>query len=136
MAPLFVPGGPPNVIVLHAGDNDIARGRTGAQTYAALTAYVAAAHQQGWKLVISTELKRPDFPPQKEAELEAYNDRVRRNQASADAVVDLDAEPKFADSGYRSDPAVFSKDGIHPSDGGYALLANLLTPAVKRVAGR
>jgi lysophospholipase L1-like esterase len=136
VAPLFVPGGPPNVIVLHAGDNDIAHGRTGAQTYAAFTSYVAAAHMQGWKLVISTELKRFDFPPEKEAELEGYNDRVRRNQAGADAVVDLDTEPKFADAGYRNDPALFSKDRIHPSDGGYAVLADMLTQAVKRVAGR
>jgi len=136
VAPLFVPGGPPNVIVLHAGDNDVARGWSGAQIYAAFTSYVAAAHQQGWKVVISTELKRFDFLPQKEAELEGYNDRVRRNQAGADAVVDLDAEPKFADPAYRSDPAVFGKDRIHPSDGGYVLLADMLTPAVKRVAGR
>jgi lysophospholipase L1-like esterase len=136
VAPLFVPGGPPNVIVLHAGDNDIASGRTGAQTYAAFTAYVAAAHRQGWKVVISTELKRPDFSPQNEAELEGYNDRVRGNKAGADAVVDLDTEPKFADPAFRTDPAVFSKDKIHPSDGGYAVLADMLTPAVKRVGGR
>jgi lysophospholipase L1-like esterase len=136
VAPLFVPGGPPNVIVLHAGDNDIAHGGTATQAYAAFTHYVVLAHQQGWKVVISTELKRPDFSPQKEAELESYNDRVRRNQAGADAVVDLDTEPRFADAAYRSDPAVFSKDRVHPSDGGYAVLADMLTPAVKHVAGR
>ncbi len=136
VAPLFVPGGPPNVIVMHAGDNDIGRGGTGSQAYAAFTMYVAAAHRQGWKVVISTELKRPDFSPQKAAELAGYNDRVRRNKAGADAVVDLDTEPKFADPAYRNDPAVFSKDRVHPSDGGYVLLADMLTPAVKRVAGR
>nr|WP_294528226.1 SGNH/GDSL hydrolase family protein [uncultured Rhodopila sp.] len=136
VARLFVPGGEPNVIVFHAGDNDIALGNTAAGTYAAFTSYVAAAHAQGWKVVASTELRRFDFPAAKEAQLEAYNDRLRENKAHADAVVDLDAEPKFTDVVYRGDPAVFSKDRIHLSDGGYAVLAELLTPAVKRVAGR
>ena len=136
VAPLFVPAAGSNVIVFHAGDNDIARGRNAAQTYAAFTAYVAAAHQQGWKIVVSTELRRPDFPPPQEAELESYNDRLRRNDAGADAVVDLDAEPRMADLSYRADPEVFTPDRIHPSDGGYAVLAGLLAPAVRRVAGR
>ncbi|MEA2792562.1 MAG: hypothetical protein QOG73_4968, partial [Acetobacteraceae bacterium] len=36
---------------------------------------------------------------------------------------------------YRTDPALFTEDGVHPSDGGYSVLARLLAPAVKRVAG-
>ena len=131
-----MPGGEPNVIVFHAGDNDISLGNDAAHTYAVFTSYVALAHAQGWKVVVSTELRRFDFPAAKEAQLEAYNDRLRENKAHADAVVDLDAEPKFADVAYRNDPAVFSKDRIHPSDGGYAILADMLAPAVKRVAGR
>nr|WP_294513328.1 SGNH/GDSL hydrolase family protein [uncultured Rhodopila sp.] len=136
VARLFVPGGEPNVIVFHAGDNDINLGNNAAHTYAVFTSYVSLAHAQGWKVVVSTELKRFDFPAAKEAQLEAYNDRLRENKAHADAVVDLDAEPKFADVAYRSDPAVFSKDRVHLSDGGYAVLAELLAPAVKQVAGR
>jgi lysophospholipase L1-like esterase len=86
--------------------------------------------------VVSTELRRPDFSPAQEAQLEAYNDRLRANKAGADAVVDLDTEPKMAEIAYRTDPAVFSRDRIHLSDGGYAIMADLLAPAVKRVAGR
>lgn len=136
VARLFVPGGVPNVIVFHAGDNDIRLGNDAAHIYAVFTSYVSQAHAQGWKVVVSTELRRFDFPAAKEAQLEAYNDRLRENKAHADAVVDLDAEPKFTDPAYRADPAVFSKDRIHPSDGGYAIMAEMLAPAVKRVAGR
>ena len=136
VARLFVPGGEPNVIVFHGGDNDIRLGTDAAHTYAVFTSYVSLAHAQGWKVVVSTELRRFDFPAAKEAQLDAYNDRLRANKAHADAVVDLDAEPKFADVAYRGDPAVFSKDRIHPSDGGYAIMADLLAQAVKRVAGR
>jgi lysophospholipase L1-like esterase len=136
VARLFVPGGEPNVIVFHGGDNDIRLGNDAAHTYAVFTSYVSLAHAQGWRVVVSTELRRFDFPAAKEAQLEAYNDRLRENKARADAVVDLDAEPKFADAAYRGDPSVFSNDRVHPSDGGYAILAELLAPAVKRVAGR
>jgi lysophospholipase L1-like esterase len=136
VARLFVPGGEPNVIVFHAGDNDINLGNDAARTYAVFTSYVSLAHAQGWKVVVSTELRHPYFSAAKEAQLEAYNDRLRENKAHADAVVDLDTEPKFTDMAYRGDPAVFSKDRLHPSDGGYAVLAELVAPAVKRVAGR
>ncbi len=136
VAPLFVPCCGQNVIVFHGGDNEIALGRDVVGIYAAFAAYVNAAHQQGWKVVVSTGLKRPDFPPVKAAALEGYNERLRRNTAGADAVVDLDVEPKMVDLSYRTDPAVFTRDRIHPSDGGYAVLAELLAPAVKRVAGR
>jgi lysophospholipase L1-like esterase len=136
VAPLFDASATRNVIVFHAGDNDIAQGRDAAQTYAAFTAYVAAAHQQGWKIVVSTELRRGDFPPAASTALEQYNDRLRANAAGANAVVDFDADRRMTDMSYRDDPMVFSHDGVHPSDGGYAMLAGMLGPVVKRIAGR
>ncbi len=136
VAPLFMPDSRCNVIVFHAGDNDILQGRTAAQTYAALTAYVAAAHRQGWKIVTSTELLRPDFSPGQEAELRSYNRLLRANGAGADAVVNFSSDPRMVELDRRKDPRLFSPDGIHPSDGGYAVLAGMLTPAVKRVVER
>jgi lysophospholipase L1-like esterase len=135
VAPLFVADAPANVIVFHAGDNDIARGQGAAATYAAFTAYVAAAHRQGFRVVVSTELRRPDFSPPLEAALEDYNARLRGNAAGADAVVDFDADPRMADLTRRNDPGLFIHDHVHPADDGYAVLAALLLPAVRRVAG-
>lgn len=136
VAPLYNSATTRNVIVFHAGDNDINARRDAKQTYAALTAYVAAAHRQGWKVVVSTELRRPDFPPAKEQELEDYNKLLIQNAAGADAVVDLDRDTTLSDFAYRADPSFFSKDRIHPSNGGYGRIAALLTPAVRRVADR
>jgi lysophospholipase L1-like esterase len=135
VAPLFNPSSRHNVIAFHAGDNDIAQGRSADQTYVAFTAYVAKAHQQGWKVVVSTELRHVNFSELMEMKLEDYNNLLRRNQAGADAVVDLDAEPKFKEFSYRTNPALFTQDGVHPSDGGYALLAGMLAPPVRRIAG-
>jgi lysophospholipase L1-like esterase len=136
VAPLFDASTAYNVIVFHAGDNDVQHGRDAVQTYAALTAYVAAVHRQGWKIVVSTELRRPDFHPLQSTELDAYNDRLRRNEAGADAVVDFDTDVRMTTLSYRQDPTLFSSDGIHPAAGGYAVLAAMLVPAVKQVAGR
>jgi lysophospholipase L1-like esterase len=124
-----------NVIAFHAGDNDIAAGRSAAETYAAFTDYVAAAHRQGWRVVVSTELRRADFPPEAEDQLERYNALLRQNRAGAEAVVDLDTDAKLRDFAYRHDPRLFTPDGIHPNDGGYAVIAAMLAPAVRRVAG-
>jgi lysophospholipase L1-like esterase len=136
VAPLFDPAVRQNVIVFHAGDNDFVQGRDAALTYAAFTAYVAAAHRQGWKIVVSTELRRGDFGQVQEAELELYNDRLRQNRAGADAVVDFDADPRMTNMPERLDPALFTRDRVHPSDGGYLVLGGMLAPAVARVSGR
>jgi lysophospholipase L1-like esterase len=135
VAPLYDRSVRRNVIAFHAGDNDIAAGRSAAETYTAFSAYVAAAHRQGWRVVVSTELRRADFAPELEDQLERYNALLRQNQAGADAVVDLDADPKLRDFAYRKDPRLFTPDGIHPSEGGYAVIAAMLAPAVRRVSG-
>ncbi len=136
VVPLFDATTPHNVIVFHGGDNDVLQGRNAVQTYAAFTVYVAKAHQQGWKVVVSTEMPRKDFHPPQSAELEAYNNSLRRNQAGADAVVDFDTDSRMTDLSRRDDPALFSHDHLHPSEGGYTVLSGMLIPAVRRVIGR
>lgn len=131
VAPLFVPGAATDLIMFHAGDNDIAQHKSADETYAAFGRYVAEAHAQGWKVLVSTELQRVDFRPEQQAELAAYNKLVLANSGGADAVVDVDSDSRFADLSRRTDPEVFSKDRVHPSDGGYAVLARLLATAAR-----
>ena len=133
--PLYAPAAQRNIIIFHAGDNDIGQGRNADQTYAAFTQYVALAHRQGWRVVVSTEFHVPHFNAEREAQLEAYNTMLLRNQAGADAVVDMDADRRFLDLSYRSDPALF-RDPLHPSDAGLAIMLDRLAPAIRRVAGR
>lgn len=135
VAPLFVRSAACNVIAFHAGDNDINQGRDAEETYAVFRQYVARAHAQGWKLAVSTELPVPDFPPAKAEHLGAYNAMLLRNEAGADAVVDFTRDPRMTQPSYRRDPAWFA-DKVHPSDQGYAVLAALLAPAVRRLIDR
>lgn len=133
VAPLYMPAYVANIIVFHGGDDDIAQGRGATRTYAALTDYIGTAHRQGWKVIVSTGLRRHDFSTARQADLEAFNDRLRRNWAGADAVVDFGNDPRLADPEQRLNPELFAADGVHPSDGGYAVLASILVPAIKRL---
>ncbi len=133
VAPHFAPGARFNLIVFHAGDADISQGRDAAATYEAFTAYVAAAHHQGWKLVVSTELLRPDAPPARDAEFDAYNGRLLANRAGADVVVDLSAEPRLADPHDRAASGWYAPDHVHLNNAGYAIMTRLLATAVRRL---
>jgi lysophospholipase L1-like esterase len=132
VGPLYRPQAS-NVIVFHAGDNDMRLGQDDVATYRDFTDYVKLAHAQGWRVVVSTELKRYDFDPQRRAWLQAYNDRLRENKAGADAIVDLDTDARLLEPLGRVDPGLFSPDGIHPSNGGYAIIAAMLIPAILQV---
>ena len=136
VAPRFAPEAGRNVILFHAGDNDIGMGRDAAGTYEAFTAYVAGAHGQGWRVVVTTEFRRPDFSPAAEAQLEAYNRLLLENRAGADGVVDMDADPRFADLALRGDASVFKPDRIHLRPGGVGLMLDRVAPVLRVAAGR
>jgi lysophospholipase L1-like esterase len=122
-----------NLIVFHAGDNDIAQGRDSATAYAAFTAYVAAAHKQGWMVLVSTELPRPNFSAPREAYLEDYNKRLIANGAGADGVVDLSVERRLTDLRDRADSGYYVADKVHLNDAGYARLTQRLLDAARRL---
>ena len=83
---------------------------------------------------MSTELRRYDWREKQETQLEAYNDHLRRNRAHAEAVVDFDIDPRLLEPAQRRNPDLFTPDGVLPTDGGYAVLAALLVPAIQRIS--
>ena len=50
--------------------------------------------------------------------------------------MNLDTAPEFRDLAQGMNPSLFTEDGVHPSDGGYAVMAEILTPPVKHLTGR
>ena len=122
-----------NLIVFHAGDNDIARGSSARETYDSFTQYVRLAHGQGWKVVVSTEIPHLNFDHAKEAALEDYDRMLVGNEAGADAVVDLSRDPDLFDSARRHDSPLFSPDLVHPNDTGYQHLNGLLVQAIQKI---
>ncbi len=131
--PRYVAQAPFNLIVFHAGDNDIVLGRDAEATYQAFTAYVAAAHRQGWKVIVSTELPRPDLPATRQVELEHYNRFLIANHAGADKVVDLAETPRLVDPHDRVASGLYAPDSVHLNDAGYAEMVRLLLVAARTV---
>ena len=136
VAPLYDPKARYNVIAFHGGDNDIAGGRTAAQAYASLSRYVEIAHAQGWTVIVSTELARPDWDAAGHAALDEYNRLELRNQAGADAVIDYASAPGMSGLTGRETSGFYSADRIHPSARGYVLLATMLHGAMATLTSR
>ncbi len=132
VAPLFDAGARDNVIVFHAGDNDIAMGAEADETYRCLTHYVGRARRQGWIVVLSTELPRFDFTPVQQRELLRFNAMMLDNAAGADGVIDFAADPIMGGIENRADPRYYIADGIHPTGGGYAILAAATSRELRR----
>ncbi len=130
VAPVFDTAAASCVIFFHAGDNDIAQGGTAAEAYAALRGYVARAHAQGWAVVVSTEMQRFDFPPAWRGEIDAYNALLRADRAGADGLAEFGADPLMGGVEARADLARYTADGVHPTDGGYAVLARVAAAAL------
>ena len=135
VAPLYQSGLGTNIILFHAGDNDIAMGADAEATYRRLTSYVARAHDQGWVVVVSTEMQRFDFSPEQQRELLAYNAVMLENGANADGIVDFGNDPIMGGPENRGDPRLYTADRVHPTKGGYAILAEAASRELRRHLG-
>jgi lysophospholipase L1-like esterase len=130
----YLPGADSNVIVFHAGGNDIARlGGSADAAYRAFIGYVALAHSQGWKVLITTELPRPGFNASQAAEVESFNNQVLANFAKADSVVDLALDPKLNDLAGRSASGWYTAGNVHPNDLGYHEMVSQLAGGVRNL---
>ncbi len=136
VAPHHDPAAPFNIVLFHGGDNDIAAGRTAGQAADSLGRYVALAHAQGWTVIVSTELGRPDWSPSAQAALAEYNVLELRNAAGADLVIDYANASGMADPDARASGGLYNADGVHPGAAGYAVLADLLRQAIATVRSR
>jgi lysophospholipase L1-like esterase len=136
VAPRHVADAPFDVIVFHAGDNDVAQRDSAETIYRNFTAYVQRAHRDGWVVVVSTELPRMTFNAAQEHELEAYNRLLVENHAGADAVVNIAADHELNDPAMRRGSAFYSHDLTHPNDAGYERLNLMLIKAVVEVVSR
>jgi lysophospholipase L1-like esterase len=117
----------PSVLLIQQGTNDLNYGTNAELTYGAiLIPFVVYARRAGFYVVVDTLLPRADggWTAAKERERLAYNAMVRRNDAGADAINDLAADPVMGDT---VNPATspYYADALHPSLAGQQRLAVL-----------
>jgi lysophospholipase L1-like esterase len=128
----------PSVAVVVIGANDLTRLVPAEQAAAALGSAVRSLRGAGAEVVVAPAPDLsvlPHVPPALRELVRLGSRRLRQAQAAAvlaegGRVADGDVSAAFA-----ADPALFSRDRFHPSSAGYALIAELLTPAVQAAAG-
>ena len=127
----------PRVVVILAGTNDIA-GNTGPSTLEMIEDNLASmceiARANGIRVVLSSVLPVHDYPWKRGLEpapkIIALNIWIRR-YAESNSHVYLDYHSAMADS-LGGLPPELARDGVHPTEAGYRLMAPLLEAAIAR----
>ena len=123
----------PRLIVLYAGDNDLAAGRTPRQVYADYRAFVALVRRRLPKTRVVFVAVKPSIARWNiVGQIRAANALVRRYAARDPrhlAYVDVFTPMLGADG--RPRPELFIDDGLHMTPAGYALWTSILRPYVR-----
>ena len=131
----------PAVVVILAGTNDIA-GNTGPSTLEMiqdnLMAMTEIAKQHGIRVVLSSVLPAFDYPWKPGLEpapkIIALNAWMKRYAADVgETYLDYHAAMADARGGL---PATLSRDGVHPNEEGYRMMAPLAEAAIMRALAR
>ncbi len=128
-----IANGNKDVLVLFGGTNDLwqqahsSNAATNARsTHSFLTDYVADRKAAGWDYIFIATL--PPMRPSIQGVSE-LNSLIRGDLAGADALIDLGAEPRFANP---FDPAYKDPDGVHFVDGGADIISfDHFAPAIR-----
>ncbi len=111
----------PATIVLYAGDNDVAAGRTADQVLADFKAYCRAVHADLPKCRILFIAIKPSVARWKQIEeQEKANALVKKECGTDPRLGYIDIAPLMLGSDEKPDPKLFVKDGLHMSAAGYA----------------
>jgi lysophospholipase L1-like esterase len=126
----------PRVVVILAGTNDIA-GNTGPATLEMIQDNLASmteiARANGIRVILSSTLPVYDYPWRPGLEpapkIIALNRWLREYAASREGVYYLDYHSAMADE-RQGLPATLAADGVHPTEAGYRIMADLVERAI------
>lgn len=118
-----------SVVVGWAGTNDLAAGTSGATAAAALATWCTARRSAGAdKIVIMDCIARGNLTAPQQTERLAFNAALAANGSPTwDTLVKLSLDSRLSNS---ADTTYYNADTIHLTDAGYAVVANLVAPAV------
>jgi lysophospholipase L1-like esterase len=123
----------PKLIVMYAGDNDIAEGHTSQQVIDDFKAFVARVRRDlplvaiAW-LSIKPSIARAAMWPQ----MRAANDGIARWARTQKDVTFVDVAAKMLDAHGQPRPELLREDGLHMLPAGYAIWIDALKPVLER----
>lgn len=123
----------PKAVVVYAGDNDIAAGRTPEQLGADFKAFVAAVRAGAPDCRILYIPVKPSIARWAKFDVQkAANARVKAVCDADKKLAYVDIVPTMLGADGKPDPDLFVKDGLHMSPAGYARWAPLVAAALAR----
>lgn len=132
-APRIVTKYEPKIVVLYAGDNDLASGKSPQQVAADFDAFVQVVHNKLPETKIIYIAIKPSVARWKLIDkVRAANTLIAERCAKDDKrLVFLDIQPLMYGENGEPDPQLFVKDGLHLSDEGYRRWSEKLKPYLK-----
>lgn len=119
----------PRVVVLYAGDNDIAAGKSPEQVAADYRAFVQRVHAALPAARIVYLAIKPSLARWKLVDkMRRANGLIRAAAREDRRLVFVDVDPPMLDANGKPRPELFKPDGLHLNDEGYKLWAELLRP--------
>ena len=122
----------PKLIVLYAGDNDLAEGRTVDQVFEDYKSFVALVHRSlpNTKIVF-VSIKPSESRWNLVGEMRSANEMIRRFTVTDTRLEYVDVFNPMLGADGRPRPELFRPDKLHMTADGYALWRSILTPVVK-----
>ena len=126
----------PKVVVLYAGDNDLAAGKTPAQVFASFKEFVAKVHAALPETRIAFIAIKPCparvkmLPQAKETNQLIWNYIAGKDQQNKLTFIDIFPPSLTQDGRPRAD--LYLSDGLHPNATGYELWATLVKPVLDK----
>lgn len=117
-----------NVVVCWEGTNSIWFGANATTTYNDIVSYCTGRRAAGFKVVVCNILPRTPFDGTQEGYRTTVNSNIASNWATfADARVDVAGDSRLSNA---ANTTYYQADGIHLTDAGYAVAAELIGAAV------
>jgi lysophospholipase L1-like esterase len=122
----------PRVVVLYAGDNDLAAGKTPAQVFAEFQSFVVIIHRElpGTRVAfvaIKPSIARVNIIDKMRAANQLIRDYVRTDST----LVYVDVFAPMLDASGRPRAELFLEDGLHMNAKGYAIWRDLIDPVLR-----
>lgn len=131
-APRIVTKYEPKIVVLYAGDNDLASGKTPEKVASDFDAFVRLVHEKLPKTKIIYVAVKPSIARWKLIDKVRETNRLIAEKCKKDErLVFLDIQPLMLGDDGQPKPELFVKDGLHLSAEGYRRWSDLLRPHLK-----
>jgi lysophospholipase L1-like esterase len=122
----------PRVVVLYAGDNDLAAGKTPAEVFAEFQSFVAIIHRELPNTRVAFVAIKPSIARVNIIDkMRATNQLIRDYIRADNKLVYVDIFTPMLDASGQPRAELFLEDGLHMNAKGYAIWRDLIDPVLR-----